>query len=581
LTKRLQFSLAMGLALTVRAPIITFRPLTSRRTFMFGFASKIRGSRRRTVDRKSCLNRLRHSRRLAVEHLERRELLAVTPMAPVTFGGADSFGDAGHAVAIDEANNRYLVGVFSGVVDFDLGPGVSELTSNGDLDIFVAKYNADGSLAWARGFGSQYQDSASDWRQSIAVDASGHVYVLTSFANTVAFDNIVLSSVGPSGQPAWKSNVVLCLDPNGAVAWAESFGDSTYAMGLAVYSDPGAAVASSVYVAGGFWATQFFGGQQLSPTGYGGRSESHDGFLSRLDATTGEFSWTKQTTEKVNEWFTNVAIDDASALYVSGRKGDYAMVAKASLDGEFQWTKLVATGKSTGLGTVSEAWGIAADGGKIYVAGWFHSQYANFGTIRITNAGGKFGGSDIFVTALDGSGNFLWARGVGSTAADTDNIFRRPTIAADSLGSVFLAGVLGAQAQLGADFLPAGHFVSQIDAADGQFVKNWSLGAGVQSRNINTDPAGNLWVTGLFEGTVTFPDGTTVTSNNGSQDVFLQQFSQAPAASPASMQTIASADKPTAIRDSAILLDAASVDQLYAERESTWTRKSRAKLIAI
>jgi hypothetical protein len=541
-------------------------------------ASRLSNPFRTSRSRRS--RRFSLTRPLNIESLERRDLCAVVPTAPITFGGADSFGDAGHAVAVDQANNRYLVGVYSGVVDFDLGPGTSELTSNGDLDIFVAKYNADGSLAWARGFGSEYQDSASDWRQSIAVDATGNVYVLTSFANTVAFDNIVLNSVGPSGQPAWKSNVVLCLDQTGAVAWAKGFGDSTYAGGLAIHSEPGAAVASSVYVAGVFWATQSFGGEQLSPTG---RSDPEDGFLSRLDATTGEFSWTKQTTEKAGDGFTNVAIDSAGALYVTGYRGDYAMVAKATLDGNFQWSKLAATGKSpsdppwNAMGNISEAWGIAAEGGKVYMAGWFYSQYANFGSIRITNANGKSAGTDIFVTALDAGGNFLWARGVGSTAADTDNIFRRPTIAADALGSVFLAGVMGAQAQLGADLIPAGHFVSQIDAANGQFAKSWSLGAGVKSRNINTDPAGNVWVTGLFQGTVTFADGTTVSSNNGSQDVFLQQFSQAPAASPASLQTIASADKPARTNDSAVLLDAAAVHQLYAETDSTWTRKSRFK----
>jgi hypothetical protein len=53
-------------------------------------------------------------------------------------------------VVTDEYNNSYITGYFSSVVDFDPGPAIYNLTSEGGYDVFVAKYSPDGSLVWAR-----------------------------------------------------------------------------------------------------------------------------------------------------------------------------------------------------------------------------------------------------------------------------------------------------------------------------------------------------------------------------------------------------------------------------------------------
>jgi hypothetical protein len=217
---------------------------------------------------------------------------------------------------------------------------------------------------------------------------------------------------------------------------------------------------------------------------------------------------------------------------------------------------------------------VAVANGGVVITGVFQDEYADFGNIRVANKNGKGGGDDIFVTRLDGNGIVQWAVGIGSTARD---IGRQPKIAANHLGEVFIAGALAGQANLGPDTLPPGHFVSQINAASGQFVKSWSLGAGIQFRNINTDSAGNLWVTGLYEGQVTFPDGTTAISTNSSQDAFLMQFSNSATVTSTSMVTTATVDEPSAIKG-AVILNATSIDQVITDGESTWTRKSRMKV---
>lgn len=72
------------------------------------------------------------------------------------FGGTAA--DEGMALATDNSGNVYLGGFFSASVDFDPGSGIRTLTSAGDGDIVLAKYDASGSLRWADAMGGAQLD---------------------------------------------------------------------------------------------------------------------------------------------------------------------------------------------------------------------------------------------------------------------------------------------------------------------------------------------------------------------------------------------------------------------------------------
>ena len=98
-------------------------------------------------------------------------------------GGTE--GVEGFGIAVDGSGGVFVTGELRGTADFDPGPGTTTLTSNGDRDLFVARYAAStGSFDWAFGVGG----SSDDEGNGIAVDGAGSVFVTGDFDDTVDFD---------------------------------------------------------------------------------------------------------------------------------------------------------------------------------------------------------------------------------------------------------------------------------------------------------------------------------------------------------------------------------------------------------
>ncbi|MBU1821874.1 MAG: SBBP repeat-containing protein, partial [Bacteroidetes bacterium] len=119
--------------------------------------------------------------------------------------------DSGFSITVDASGNVYTIGLFFGTVDFNPGLATADLTSAGFNDIFVSKLDAFGNFIWAKRMGG----SGYDYGESIAVDASGHVYTTGYFEGTADFDpgtatanltsvsvwDIFVSKLGPACNP--------------------------------------------------------------------------------------------------------------------------------------------------------------------------------------------------------------------------------------------------------------------------------------------------------------------------------------------------------------------------------------------
>lgn len=175
-------------------------------------------------------------RKLSVEQLESRQLFA-----GLVFESAFAIGDginatiARRGVIIDDSGNSYISGYFQGVVDFAPShtlPGDTDiLASTGSLrDLFVAKYDANDQLLWAKGFGSS--DSAAEAINKMALDSFGNIYAVGQFQETLTLDNLSVSSAG------FDDGFLLKLDADGNTQWLSRWGTSVIEAGNGVAISP-------------------------------------------------------------------------------------------------------------------------------------------------------------------------------------------------------------------------------------------------------------------------------------------------------------------------------------------------------
>ena len=197
-------------------------------------------------------------------------------------GGTGS--DVSHGIASLADGSFLVTGSFEGATTF--GPGETHqttLVSAGESDIFIARYNADGTLAWARRAGGVHACGA----YGVAALADGSFLVTGYFADMATFGpgdpkETILTSKGA------LDIFVARYHADGTLAWAKRAGgmSAEQAYGVAAFAD------GSSCIAGEFWGAATFepgepGETTLTPTG------SSDMFIARYRAD-GTLAWARQ-----------------------------------------------------------------------------------------------------------------------------------------------------------------------------------------------------------------------------------------------------------------------------------------------
>ncbi|GAB4404907.1 MAG: hypothetical protein OHK0039_05480 [Bacteroidia bacterium] len=444
------------------------------------------------------------------------------------WGGTEE--DQALAIAVGDSGQVYTTGGFRGTADADPGAGSSPLTSAGAYDAFVQKLDAQGNFLWAKAYGG----TSDDFGTAIALDDSGHVYVLGFFSGTVDVDPgpgvSALTSTGGSDIFVQK------LNADGSFRWARSWGGLLEDTGLSLALDD----SGHVYITGGFEGTvDFDPGPGVSTLTSAG---AHDIFVQKLDAQ-GNFLWARTWGGTSSDFGTSIALDDSGGVYLTGvfagtadfdpgpgssplssTGGDDIFVQKLDAQGNFLW--------ANAWGSASDDRGsaIAADAaGTVYTTGWFA------GTADIDPGPGSSprspaGGIDIFVQKLDAQGNFLWASTWGG-ASDEEGF----SIAVDVSGQVYTTGLFAGTA----DFDPgpgssprnaAGGddaFVQCLDA-QGNFLwaRTWGGTSNDGGASIATDATGQVYTAGSFFGTADFDPGpgSNPLTATGAEDAFVQKM---------------------------------------------------------
>jgi hypothetical protein len=317
--------------------------------------------------------------------------------------------------------------------------------------------------------------------------------------------------------------------------WAVGMGDANYQYGYALANDN----SNNVYVAGYYQGTVDFdpGTGVSNLTSAGG----YDVFIVKLDPS-GNFVWAKSVGGTSGDRGFGIASDNSGNVYITGRFGgtvDFdpnagtfnltatgtdAFVLKLNTNGDLVWAaQLSGGGNEYGRG-------IAVDGSaNVYVTGQFDNTVdfdPGAGTFNLTSAGND----DIFINKLDASGNFVWAKRMGSTGAD-----RGYDIAYDGGTGLYSTGIF----MNTVDFDPntgttdvtsnggTDIFIQKLDV-NGNFQWAGHMGStgNDYGHSITTDGSGNVVSTGYFQGTADFDPGAGTNNivSNGSTELFVQKL---------------------------------------------------------
>lgn len=122
----------------------------------------------------------------------------------------------GEAIALDSAANAYVSGSFNGNATFGPGePNETLLMGSTVGDMFLAKFDASGSLLWVRHGAGPFNASG----LAVVVDGGGGCWVTGYFGPYITFISEVGESISLSGQGGGDTFVAR-YSPDGAVLWA-------------------------------------------------------------------------------------------------------------------------------------------------------------------------------------------------------------------------------------------------------------------------------------------------------------------------------------------------------------------------
>ncbi len=287
--------------------------------------------------------------------------------------------------------------------------------------------------------------------------------------------------------------------------WMQSAGGPTIDQGMDVAVDG----AGNTYVTGYFTSAAAFGSTTLSSSGI------DDVFLAKL-GTNGLYVWAVKAGGVNSDRALSIKSDAAGNSYITGYFYGSAtfgsttinsagaqdiFIAKYDNAGVCLWAKS-AGGAGADIGN-----GITVDGsGNVIVTGEFAGN-ASFGSTSLNSQNGS---TDVFTTKLDGSGNFVWTK--QGSASQTD---RGLDVDCDASGNVYITGqfsdTITFDVQHLNNMLNAVFVVKYNSAGVEQWFRRIGGGAVNISNSIACDNAGGIYITGDFQGTLSFFGTTTTT----------------------------------------------------------------------
>lgn len=385
-------------------------------------------------------------------------------------------GGISNGVSSDAAGNVYATGIVS-------NPGLFEdvVIPCEVSDVFLTKYDVNGTLLWATIGGGELLDQAND----IVTDASGTSYVAgaiqtNSLHPTAQFDNFTLTG---HGDYDW---LLVKYDASGNVVWAKNGGSTAGDIAYGVGLDS----TGNVYVTGHFSGIMTVDGVTVTSSGL------FDIFIAKYNPG-GVLLWLKKAGGTGSDIPHGLAIDSLNNVAIVGEfqntatfgthsvraagLGD-AFIAKYDTNGNNLW---VHAGGSTTSFAGDPAKAIAVDGANNFYVTGDYTGTASFDGLTVTNTGTS--GTDIFVAKYNSDGLIQWLHHAGGPASD-----KGYSIGVDQAGNSWVSGFAGSGPGVVFDTIalpPLGNeyiFLAKYDPTGlVQYVKQYAAGTGQDIHVLN------------------------------------------------------------------------------------------------
>jgi uncharacterized protein YuzE len=451
-----------------------------------------------------------------------------------TFEWAKNWGGTGNDrstnVTTDMAGNSYVVGAFTGVIDFNPATADTFNLDAANGGTFISKFAPNGDFIWAKQ--AAFSVTALQY-------ANGHLYLAGRFSGTVdaTFDATTTNITSAGSSDVYVSK----LDTAASLVWVKTIGNANndYLDAFKVKAD------GSFYI-----ATEFFGTLDTDPsaatnnlTSAGTTASDYEGQISYFDAN-GDFAWAKQFVK--NLYITDIAYHD-DALYAVGNVTDTitlpgGVVLSPVNSAEFAILKLNTTTQAISWAKIFGNLGEATV--SIYMnntnpvlvsthsgAGVVVDYDPSAATSNVTHTGSE----ESILVEFDANGNFVGVNTLTAAAANGGNYIE--AIATDYQNNVYIVGAFYGTS----DFNPGtgtsnatssgvsnNGFMLKLNSAYAlEFVEHTDSGY-TRLVDIDIDNTGNIYVAGNFQNScdLDFTAGTSYATSAGGDDAFVFKLDQ-------------------------------------------------------
>ena len=439
--------------------------------------------------------------------------------------------DQAHSIARDAAGNSYIVGFFSETMALD-DIGSQVLSSAGSRDVFFAKYDANGTLEWARGIGGSDSDEGKD----IAIDNSGNIYILGEFSGFVDFDPTIGIALQQSSS---ATDIFLAqYDASGTFVRVTTMAGSGTDLASNLEIDNN----GDLYISGLFSGLLDFVAGSTTDNLF--TTENSAAFMAKFSAT-GSYIWSKKIESSGGVVINDLELDNNNNLYATGSFGantDFnpnsnttntltlsgntdAFLAKYNTNGAYLWAKAI-----QGIDLESSENVEITQDGNVVIAGYFQNSIdlnPSASNHFVTATGQR----DVFFANYSPNGAFRWGKHFGSSGNEYCY-----GLATDNQRRVFLAGTFQGTTDVNPDQNQTASLTSNGDAdiffARFDSVGNyeWSMSAGGSNgdlvQDIEVDNILQIHATGWYQGSSSFFGNSTLTSQ-GDRDILIAKVNSA------------------------------------------------------